>query len=247
MSLHPELIWAQRSSVSEPEKNIVYLTINLPDIVESTLVFDLTSEGFTLKAKTGNAAKGIPEKEWAADVKFFAEIDVDLSQKSLTSRHLALVLRKKEHKLEFWPRLTKDKIKYLFIKTDFSKWVDEDEQDGEVEVPDQDMSGGAPGGPGGGGPGGFDPSMFAGMGGGGGGGGGFDPSMLAGLGGAGGGAGGAGGMDFAKMMAQMGGGAGGPGGFDMSSLGGGAGTGDDSDDDDEDGPPPLETAEDEVK
>jgi len=36
-------------------------------------------------------------------------------------------------KLEYWPRLTKDKIKTPYIKTDFSKWVDEDEQDGTVE------------------------------------------------------------------------------------------------------------------
>jgi hypothetical protein len=28
--------------------------------------------------------------------------------------------------------LTKEKVKSNFLKTDFSKWVDEDEQDGEV-------------------------------------------------------------------------------------------------------------------
>lgn len=53
------------------------------------------------------------------------------STKRLSSRSLYLVLRKKEPKAEFWPRLTKEKVKTPFVKTDFSKWVDEDEQDGE--------------------------------------------------------------------------------------------------------------------
>jgi len=234
-TLHPELLWAQRSSETEAEKNILYLTVNLPDIVESSLEYDLTATGFTLKAKTGNAEKGLPEKNWATDIKFFAEVDPEATKKSLSSRSLSLVLRKKEKKAEFWPRLTKDKIKLTFVKTDFSKWVDEDEQDGVIEdtLPDEDMSGGMPGGMGGGMPGGM-----------GGGPGGFDPSMLAGLGGAGG----AGGMDFAKMMEQMGGGAGGAGGFDPSSFGaGGSGAGGDDSDDDDDGPPPLESADEEKK
>jgi hypothetical protein len=32
--------------------------------------------------------------------------------------------------------LTKEKIRNAFIKTDFSKWVDEDEQDGAAAEPD---------------------------------------------------------------------------------------------------------------
>lgn len=43
-----------------------------------------------------------------------------------------LILRKKAARAEYWPRLTKEKVRNQWIKTDFSKWVDEDEQD---EVP----------------------------------------------------------------------------------------------------------------
>jgi hypothetical protein len=35
---------------------------------------------------------------------------------------------------EYWPRLTKDKGKNARIKTDFSKWVDEDEQDEAAQI-----------------------------------------------------------------------------------------------------------------
>lgn len=80
---------------------------------------------------------------------------VQQSKSSLTSRHFALVLRKKEKKAEYWPRLTKAKVKSNFIKTDFSKWVDEDEQDGEPIKDDDFDMGGMGGMPGMGGMGGM--------------------------------------------------------------------------------------------
>ena len=61
---------------------------------------------------------------------------------------MALIIRKKEKKAEYWTRLTKEKVKSSFIKTDFSKWVDEDEQDGEAAKDDDFDMGGMPGMPG---------------------------------------------------------------------------------------------------
>lgn len=66
-----------------------------------------------------------------------------------------------------------------FLKTDFDKWVDEDEQDGAA---DEDLGMGMDGGAG---MGGMDPSMMQ--------------SMMGGMGGAGG-AGGMGGLDFSKLV-----------------------------------------------
>lgn len=54
-------------------------------------------------------------------------------------KNIQFVLRKKELKEEFWPRLLKDSKKVHFLKTDFDKWVDEDEQN---EAPEEDLSGG---------------------------------------------------------------------------------------------------------
>lgn len=39
--------------------------------------------------------------------------------------------------MAYWPLLTK--VKSPFVKTDFSKWVDEDEQDGSGHGFDDDM------------------------------------------------------------------------------------------------------------
>jgi hypothetical protein len=70
----------------------------------------------------------------------------------LSSRSLSLTILKKDLKFEYWPRLTKEKVKNAFLKTDFSKWVDEDEQNGEIAVAEDgpDMGMGGMGGMGGG-------------------------------------------------------------------------------------------------
>ncbi|KAF5377303.1 hypothetical protein D9615_006380 [Tricholomella constricta] len=136
MTQHPEVLWAQRSSETADEKNVVYLTVNLPDIQEQTLVYDLTPTSISFKARHGNSSKGISEKDYEFNLELFAEVVPELSTKKLTTRSFSVTLRKKEKKEEYWPRLTKDKVKNAFLKTDFSKWVDEDEQDGVAAIPD---------------------------------------------------------------------------------------------------------------
>jgi len=114
----------------------------LPDINRSTLDYKLTSSKISFKARTGNAKKGVEEKDYAFDMELFGEVIPEESSKRLSSRSFFLTIPKKEKKLEYWPRLPKAEQKSAFIKTDFSKWVDEDEQDGGVEEdPDLDMGG----------------------------------------------------------------------------------------------------------
>lgn len=43
------------------------------------------------------------------------------TKKLQTSRAIVLVLRKKEARSEYWPRLTKEKPNRNWVKTDFSK------------------------------------------------------------------------------------------------------------------------------
>jgi len=216
MSKHPEILWAQRSSADVKEKNYLSMTVNLPDIVESSLHYDLQPTGLSFKAHAG---AGEP-KDYEFKIDFYKEIIPEESEKRLTSRSVVLKLRKQVLEQEYWPRLTKDKVKSPYIKTDFSNWVDEDEQEGgntAAAALDEDMNfGGMGGGMGGGMP------NLGGMGGG-----------MGGMGGMGGIPGlsdlGGGDMDFSKMMGDLGAGAApGPEAEGLDS------------DSDSDGPPPLE-------
>jgi hypothetical protein len=58
---------------------------------------------------------------YAIDLELFAEIDPKESKISHSGRDVSLVLRKKELKEEFWPRLLKDNKKMHFLKTNFDK------------------------------------------------------------------------------------------------------------------------------
>ncbi|MCJ1309839.1 hypothetical protein MMC25_003500 [Agyrium rufum] len=205
----PEVTWAQRSSADDPTKNIIYLTLNTPDVSDKSATIDLTSTGLKFKGKSDTR-----KATFIVDLEFYAEIDTAESTTHHSARGVDFVLRKKEAKAEYWPRLLKSSQRMHFLKTDFDKWVDEDEQD---EVVDD-----APTGYGGGMPmGGDDEGGFGGL----------DFSKL-------GGAGGEGGMpDLSALqgMAGMGGmggmGAGGMGG--MGGMGGEEEDDDDADDDDD--------------
>ncbi|KAI4193711.1 MAG: hypothetical protein LQ346_003853 [Caloplaca aetnensis] len=175
----PEVTWAQRSSSSDPEKNFIYLTIAAPDVPKEKLQLDIKPTSLTFKGSSETK-----KTTYHLELEFYADIDVENSKTHHTSRDVLLVLRKKELKDEYWPRLLKESKKVHFLKTDFDKWVDEDEQEG---APVDDMMGGMGGGMG-----------MPGMGG------------MEGMGGMGGmgGDGGFGGIDFSKL-----GGAGGMGGM----------------------------------
>ena len=167
-------------------------------------------------------------------MEFFAAVDKAASKFNSKGRNPIITLAKEDTEQEYWPRITKEKIKNSRITIDWNKWVDEDEEDAAPEMGgDMDPSamsqfGGAGGMPPGmGGMGGM-PGMegMGGMGG------------MPGMGGMGGmpgmpgmgGAGGMGGMDMEALMKQMGG-MGGMGG--MPGMGGPGGMPDSDDEDEE--------------
>ncbi|EXJ84609.1 hypothetical protein A1O3_05279 [Capronia epimyces CBS 606.96] len=126
----PEVLWAQRSSAAEPEKNYVYLTINVPDVPPKNLKLDLKPTGLSFTG-TSDSKK----TTYHLELEFYSEIDVENSKTNHTGANIQMVLRKKELKEEYWPRLLKNSAKVHWLRTDFDKWVDEDEQN---EAPEDD-------------------------------------------------------------------------------------------------------------
>lgn len=110
------MTWAQRSSTSEPEKNYVYITIAVPDVEKSKLQLDLKPTGLSY---TGESESKKTKYHVAMD--FFAEIEPENSKINHTAAHTQMILRKKELKEEYWPRLLKDKAKVHYLRTDFDK------------------------------------------------------------------------------------------------------------------------------
>lgn len=113
---HATVTWAQRSSSSEPEKNFIYLTIVAPDVPQKDTKLDLQPTKLSFSGPSTSK-----KCTYAVDLEFFAEIDPKESKINHTDRDIEMVLRKKELKEEYWPRLLKDNKKMHFLKTDFDK------------------------------------------------------------------------------------------------------------------------------
>lgn len=163
----PEVVWAQRSSDDEEDKCFISLTIRVPDLESHNVKFDENKLHFDGKTKQG--------AEYQLDLEFFKGVKSEEVKQTLTGNALKLHIPKAEKGLEYWPRLTKEKVKLPYLKTDFTEWVDEDDQDdapdeapsgmgGGGGMPDMSsMMGGMPGMPGMGGMGGLDFSKLGGM------------------------------------------------------------------------------------
>ena len=120
------VLWAQRSHKDDPTKNYIYVTISVPDVAAPKIDIQSSSLSFTGHSDS-------LKRDFHVVLDFYAEIDTAETKVNHTAKNIQFVLRKKELKEEFWPRLLKDSKKVHFLKTDFDKWVDEDEQEEAVE------------------------------------------------------------------------------------------------------------------
>jgi prostaglandin-E synthase len=114
-SLYPEVLWAQRADV-------LYITVNLTDIKDQNIQLEKNN----LKFKANGE---VEQKVYEFSLEFFEDIDPQKSKQHLTARSLFFVIHKAKE--GWWPRLLKDKSKPHFLKTDFSRWKDEDDEEEE--------------------------------------------------------------------------------------------------------------------
>ena len=112
----PPVLWAQRSSATDPTKNLIYLTISVPDVPKESMKLDLKPTGLTFSGHSDTK-----KTTYHVELELYDEIDVDESKTFHTARDVELVLRKKEPKEEYWPRLLKDSKKVHFLKTNFDQ------------------------------------------------------------------------------------------------------------------------------
>jgi prostaglandin-E synthase len=112
----PNVLYAQ-------DKKNIFLTIDLQDIQEKhnikttdqTIQFDAEKEGI----------------HYGFQIDLFDKVKQDSWCFHPTNRHIEIIVAKENSEAAFWPRLNKTG-KLSFVKTDFSKWKDEDEDEEEM-------------------------------------------------------------------------------------------------------------------
>eukprot|EP00053_Salpingoeca_punica_P017391 m.167533 g.167533 ORF g.167533 m.167533 type:complete len:212 (-) comp17195_c0_seq1:160-795(-) len=110
----PEVAWAQRADV-------LYVTIRVPNCKAPQI--DLKADSMTFKGVGGESGK----ETYEVTLKFFKEIVPEECKQLVSARELFFTLKKKES--EYWPRLLEDKTKMHWLKVDFDKWHDEDDEE----------------------------------------------------------------------------------------------------------------------
>jgi len=138
MIKHPLILWAQRS-------NNISIAVEVEDLKIDEL--KIQDDLFKIRGKRGNS-------QYEAVLQLYDKIAGDDLRKISTDRRLEFVIPKE--KAGWWPRLLKEKTKVPWIKVDFDKWKDEDEETEENDMDFGNMDFSNFGLPGGGKPGALD-------------------------------------------------------------------------------------------
>ncbi|KAG0227508.1 hypothetical protein BGW41_003787 [Actinomortierella wolfii] len=110
----PEVYWAQDASV-------IFLTVDLTD---ANATYVLTEDKLEYKATSDG-------KEYAFTLEFYQPVNKEESKIAKNARQTFFKLAKQTPGSPWWPRLTKEKSKLFWLKTDFNRWRDEDDDEAE--------------------------------------------------------------------------------------------------------------------
>ncbi|VDN02723.1 unnamed protein product [Thelazia callipaeda] len=119
-TLHPLIQWAQSDK-------LLFLTVEIDDVQE----LQIGDKSLHVKG-THSGSKAVYE----ASVDLYAGVEKEY-RKINNDRHLELVINKEV--AHWWPRLAKSSAKLPWVKIDFNKWKDEDEEDDDVNGGDLDF------------------------------------------------------------------------------------------------------------
>ncbi|KAI3988510.1 hypothetical protein MKX01_026324 [Papaver californicum] len=116
MSRHPEVLWAQRSDK-------VYLTVALPD-----------AKNVSVKSEPQGlvsfSAKGKEGEKFDFSLELYGTINPEGCKTNIGLRNIICSIQKEEK--SWWKRLLKsDEKPAPYIKVDWNKWCDEDEEESE--------------------------------------------------------------------------------------------------------------------
>ncbi|KAI3932400.1 hypothetical protein MKW92_017552 [Papaver armeniacum] len=116
MSRHPEVLWAQRSDK-------VYLTVALPD-----------AKNVTVKSEPQGlvsfSAKGKEGEKFDFSLELYGTINPEGCKTNIGLRNIICSIQKEQK--SWWKRLLKSDAKPApYIKVDWNKWCDEDEEESE--------------------------------------------------------------------------------------------------------------------
>ncbi|MCL7035432.1 hypothetical protein MKW94_006276 [Papaver nudicaule] len=131
MSRHPEVLWAQRSDK-------VYLTVALPDAKNVSVKSE--PQGLVSFSATGKEGE-----KFDFSLELYGAINPEGCKTNIGLRNIICLIQKEQK--NWWKRLLKSDAKPApYIKVDWNKWCDEDEEESdESDVAEDDIAKGVDG------------------------------------------------------------------------------------------------------
>ena len=123
--------------------------VPLVDVKDETI--NLTDQGLVFKGKSS-------DKDYEVNIDFFKKVESEGSTYKVLPRNIQMhIMKHKDDRDEFWPRLLKDKaLEKNQVKIDWDRYIDEEDEGEEGGFDTSALEGGM----GMGGMGGMDPSMM---------------------------------------------------------------------------------------
>lgn len=118
--------WAQH-------KKLIFLILEAKNILIDTIIIDLSPSGH-LKFEGTDRVTGFVYK---LDIDLYDEVVIDESKWKVTDYCVQFSISKKNKDTKFWPRINKQKEKLKFISVDWTRWIDEDEDQKRKFDPDE--------------------------------------------------------------------------------------------------------------
>uniref|UniRef100_A0A7N0VCA9 Co-chaperone protein p23 n=1 Tax=Kalanchoe fedtschenkoi TaxID=63787 RepID=A0A7N0VCA9_KALFE len=126
MSRHPEVKWAER-------EDKVFITVQLPNAADAKVVLEPEGVfGFT-------ASGGADKQPYEIKLNLHDKVNVEESKINVGPRNVFCIIEKAEK--QWWKKLVKDVKTPHYVKVDWDKWVDEDDDEPAGGAGDLDMGG----------------------------------------------------------------------------------------------------------
>nr|CAX79533.1 Conserved hypothetical protein [Schistosoma japonicum] len=118
VAVHPSLLWAQRN-------DCLYITVSISDVKSQSV--NVNDKSLEFRAKAG---KDKPT-DYEVKLDLYGQVCTEEPKVTTSGREVVICIKKKEPGA--WPRLLSQQTKCPWLKTDFSRWKDEDDSEPDVE------------------------------------------------------------------------------------------------------------------
>ncbi|CAH8494238.1 unnamed protein product [Schistosoma turkestanicum] len=116
-TIHPTVLWAQK-------KDNLFITFSVSDVADKNVKVKDNALEFS-------ATAGKNKTNYEAKLDLYGQVCTEEPKITVSGREVLVCIKKKD--AETWPRLLSQKTKCPWLRTDFSRWKDEEDSEPDMD------------------------------------------------------------------------------------------------------------------